>query len=165
MLAQDVCNDEVGRVLTFSGTRVLDHANAVLEKVTKRMKDHPLARYAHLALGRPLMRDYKLLTLADGPTQEQLAAAADVGARIKIAKADQKVAREHLRAALAEDQDAAIATLGHEGFARQMTTYAAWLDETGDKKAAKACHDDMVKLLKAHRADEALVREVSAAKA
>ena len=53
---------------------MLDAANDTLEEVVARMPDEPVARHAHLMLGRPAARPHKLLDLPSGaPRPEPVA--------------------------------------------------------------------------------------------
>jgi len=162
LVAQDVCTDEVGRVLTFQGTRVLKTANDALREAIARLGEHPLCHHANLALGRPLMRDYKVLSLRDGAPSEVMRPAIDLGGQVRVARADEEEARRHLQAALDDGREIAAATFGHAGYARQVASFAAWLDEKGDRTAAETTRGEVAKLLHARHADETLIGEVTA---
>ena len=62
-VAQDFFSDEVGRVLAFDGSRVLDSANNCLHEVTERLPKRQVATHALIALVNPLSRSYKRLAV------------------------------------------------------------------------------------------------------
>ena len=55
-LAQDFFSDQVGRVLAFDGSAVLDNATATLREVAERLPDRRVAVHAHIALGNSVDR-------------------------------------------------------------------------------------------------------------
>jgi hypothetical protein len=134
-LAQDYFSDEVGRVLSFDGSRALDGANNILREVAERFADRAVARHALVALGHPLMEDGKVLAV---PAQRQMAmdSAADVGGKIELAKAKPDDAQKQLTAALMKKPNEAAETLGHIDFKTYADEFTEALVEDGNKKAA-----------------------------
>jgi hypothetical protein len=61
LLAQDFFEDDVGRVLTFDGTRLLASANDVLDRVVSELPQSRAAIHARVALANPLTKRYKRL--------------------------------------------------------------------------------------------------------
>jgi len=134
VLADDMFDEDVGRALSFGGTRTMTHAVDTLEEVAARMGDQPVARHARLALGRPLAYPFKVLEI-DGSAPRRMAAS-DAGARVAVLPADVKMADAHLEAAL-DDTDAAAETLAHIGCGRAAERYSAVLEEQGAMREAE----------------------------
>lgn len=136
-LAQDYFTEEVGRVLGFNGSRHLDAANDVLREVTEAMPDTPAAVHAHVALGTPLMHQYKLLDLNGDESDEEMAASVhEAGGKAKTLPAQEDNAREQLQAALIAAPQKAAQTLGHVAYKRQADAMSAMLAEGGENKEA-----------------------------
>ena len=136
-LAQDFFSEDVGRILTFDGSRTLESGNNTLREVNERFPDKAVAVHAKIALGEPLTRDYKLLSLPDG-VRDMTSAAEDNG-KIKVIKAEAAKADKQLSAALFENTSESAETLGHidyQYYVDQFSEFAA--DEGNKKKAAEA---------------------------
>jgi hypothetical protein len=107
-LAQDFFSDEVGRVLTYDGTRVVKQATSTLEKLAKGLPGRKVAIHANIALAMPLAREHKVLELrerTDGSSR----------GRVRVEPADVGAARL-FTAALGQEADAALnaaEALGH----------------------------------------------------
>jgi hypothetical protein len=136
-LAQDFFSDEVGRILSFDGSRYFDSGNDTLREVVERFADCPAAWHARLALAHPLARTGKQLALGEG--QQRMTSAADAGGRITLTAARTGAAREAFDAALMEYPDQAAETLGHVDYKGYLEDYARWLSDQGDGAAAAAC--------------------------
>jgi hypothetical protein len=136
-LAQDFFSDEVGRILTFDGSRHLGSGNDTLQEVVQRFADCPAARHARVALAHPLARNYKQLTLGEGP--QRMTSAADAGGRIKLGAAQADAARTGFDAALMDYPDQAAETLGHVDYKRYVDGFSQWLAGQGDAEGAAAC--------------------------
>jgi hypothetical protein len=126
LLAQEVFTEEVGRTLTFAGSRALDGANDTLHEVAERLPGRRIATHAQLALGSPLAGTYKLLVL-DGDHDTK---------RIATMAAEPIAARQHLSEALLDAPDRAADTLGHIAYTEQVATYGAFLAEEGRRDEA-----------------------------
>jgi hypothetical protein len=129
LLAQEVFTEEVGRTLTFNGSRALGDANATLHEVAERLPERRIATHAQLALGSPLTGTYKLLVLDDGHDPAG-------GKRIATMAPEPIAARQHLCEALLDAPDRAADTLGHIPYTEQVVTYGAFLAEAGRRDEA-----------------------------
>jgi hypothetical protein len=125
-LAQDVFSDEVGRILTFDGSRFLEKGNDVLREVAAQLPNSRLAIHCNVPLGKAFAKDYKYLELGDSPSETA----------IKVAKPDTKESGRCLSAALTGDMNAAAETLGHVDFKSYLEAYEDSLRGQGDKKRA-----------------------------
>lgn len=125
--ASDFFSDEVGRVLAFDGSRTLTHACDTLKEATELLKTRRVAVHAHVALGSVLAHSTKVLELRDvEPGSVKTAAAA--GAKIQIATADEKEAREHL-AVLTNQPHVADQTLGRTDYTYYLLQHRDLLGE------------------------------------
>jgi hypothetical protein len=86
-LSQDYFSDDVGRVLTFDGSRYLTSANDTLREVMGKLSDSRAAIHARVALASPLSRDCKVLD-AGKSTSTHLESVHEAGGSVKIAKAN-----------------------------------------------------------------------------
>jgi hypothetical protein len=122
LLAQDMFTEDVGRTLTFNGSRALASANDTLREVAERLGDRRIAAHARLALGRPLAGNYKMLVIDDER---------DADKRIEMMAAEPMAAKEHLSEALLDAPDKAADTLGHIAYTQQVADYSSFLAEEG----------------------------------
>lgn len=149
-LAQDFFTQDVGRVLAFDGTRVLDGANAVLREAVDRMPDRPVARHALVALCRPMMRAGKVLRMPDR-VMDAPDPAAQVGGAIAVTRADPDAARAGLERALFAQPLRAAETLGHIDYKIQADRFADDLAAGGDREAAVSVQDQLRTTFEARR--------------
>jgi hypothetical protein len=157
-LASDYLTDDVARIYTFGGSRVLDAANDTLEEVVARMADEPVARHAHLMLGRPAARPHKLLELPGGAARPEPVHV--LGGAIAVKKAEPKVAEEHLHAAL-DDAPVAAETLGHIRFNRAVDRFATVLEEQGETAVAAAIVGQAQRALSARGVLDSVVEDLA----
>jgi len=144
-VAQDFFTEDVGRILTFDGSQVLDAGLDVLREVAEKFKKRPVAHHALVALGTSLTRDYKRLTLPEG--SRPMAGAAEDAGKIKVVKAKADDARRDLKAALLEQADVAAETLGHVDYKFNVDQFSDWLADRGDAAAAAKTQGDLHKTL------------------
>ena len=138
LIAQDFFSDEVGRILTFDGSRVLEKANDTLREVCERLGDRRVAVHAGMAPANPLTRDYKLLNIGEKGARALTSVHAAKGEFI-IASAEHDEARAGLDKALTDDATAAVETFGHINYKRFVDRYSDWLATAGDSEAAGKC--------------------------
>lgn len=141
-LAQEVFTTDVARAVTFGGSQVLADANATLRELTERLPDSAASVHAAVALGKPLTRDNKQLTM-DGSAEQPLA--------IRVRRADPDGARALLSSALMGDPARAVETLGHLPFRQEAEELASFLAEQGASDEAAATADVLVDTLSARR--------------
>ena len=144
-LAQDFFSDDVGRVLTFDGSRELTKGNGTLREIADRLGDRPVANHARVALATPLAREYKRLVFPDG--NAAMTGASLAGGKISVAKSDEKRARAEFSAALTDNPQQAAETLEHCDYHYYCDRYSGWLAEIGDRRAAASVQDALLKVL------------------
>lgn len=130
-IAQDVFTEDVGRVLAMRGSRFLKTANNTLSEVVARLPKSRVAYHARMALGNPLSRDYKLLTLDEGKK------------RFKIVKKDIKGTTKELDAALVENVSESTETLGHINYKNSIDSYCEFLSGEGLVDVAAKRQEEM----------------------
>jgi hypothetical protein len=159
-LASDYLSEEVARIYSFGGSRVLKAGNEALQEVAARMGDEPVARHAHLMLGRPLADDFKLLKMRSVDSPMEVKAASEVGAEIRKERADIPAAEEHLLTAL-DNAPVAAETLGHIRFKRSVDRFSTMLEEQGEHKVAAAVVGQAKRALEARGVIQPVVDELA----
>jgi hypothetical protein len=152
LIAQDYFEDDVGRILAFDGSRVLDRGNGVLSDISERLSDRRVAIHARVALGNAAARECKTLDISRKstvPISAQVSAQA-AGAEIKISGPDLDEAQAQLAAALigrpdeAAEKDrpsAAAESLGHIDYRYYVDGMSSLLAKRGDAPAAARAQD------------------------
>lgn len=127
LIAQEFFSEEVGRILTFDGSRsrVLESGNDALRETVDRLSDHPVALHASVALGSVLASEYKLL--AEDP-------AAKTNWKIRVDPPKPEEAKDLLSTALIDKPKVAAASLGH-------IDYKWYVDRASEKLAKLGATD------------------------
>lgn len=148
VIAQDFFSDEVGRVLAFDGSRVLNDANRTLREVVERLADRRVAKHARVPLALAISERRKVLTVAPGP-EKTLKPAAAVGGAIKVEAAQPDRAASELKSALLHNADVAAESLGHIDYKVYVDALTRLLEAEGETQEAAAAQDTMYKILAA----------------
>lgn len=154
-LAQDFFSQDVGRILAFNGSTVLERGNDVLHEVRAQLADRRVARHAELALGQSLGRDLKRLEPDEGGER---------AFRIGVDPARPE-GRELLSSALLDDAAAAVETFGHIGFKLLVDGYSELLEADGEPESAADAQDGLYETLskrevQGSRVPEGVLREI-----
>ncbi|MEV8099077.1 hypothetical protein [Kitasatospora sp. NPDC085879] len=149
-LADDVCTDTVGRVMSLGGTRVLDGANAVLDEVANQIPDHAVARHAAACLAVAATVPGKVMQ-ADGDAQE--------GPRLKKAQTDTESGRRWTEQAYGDLTDAAK-TFGHIRLTRNIESIARALDRQDQGEPAARLLGDLAQTLEDRKVKPDVVAQV-----
>jgi hypothetical protein len=145
-LAQDFFCDDIGRILTFNGSRVLENGINTLQEVTDRLPTNKVTAHTRIALGNALANEYKVLNLSDDVT-DNLTAAHAHGGVINTEKADVETARTELNTALTENMNDSADTLGHINYKRSVDKFTDWLHDMGESTDAGNIQDNMLNTL------------------
>jgi hypothetical protein len=148
-VAQDFFSDEVGRVLAFDGSRVLDAGNDCLHEVAERLPKRRVATHALIALGNPLSRSYRRLAVGSG--HAAMAPAGEDGGRFEVLKAEPGKAKKTLDTALFGKADMAAETLGHVDYKYYVDRFSDALAKFGRHQDAAKCQAQMHKTLKSRK--------------
>jgi hypothetical protein len=139
-LAQDLFTDDVGRVLAFDGTRVLESANTTLQEVSERLADRTVAIHARIALACPLTQNFKQLRVDAGKTRDQR-----LEFRTEKSKMDQAVST--FESAVQARGDRAAESLGHIDYADYTILFSRRLAAMGDTQEAESIGGSMITTL------------------
>ncbi|HEV3378611.1 MAG TPA: hypothetical protein VG126_15175 [Thermoleophilaceae bacterium] len=130
-IAGEYFSDEVGRILAFNGSGVLDGGNDILREVTERLDDSRAALHARLALGNVAARDTKRLEPDEGAGEARM--------HVEIDKARPEEGQALLQEALIAQPEEAVESLGHIRWKRQVDGLSDMYAERGEtEEAAKA---------------------------
>lgn len=158
-LAQDFFMEDVGRVLAFEGSRVLGRANDVLRDAADRLPDRAVANHALVALGRPLMRDGKLLALPPR-AQVGMESAAAAGGEFAVVKARPDDGKQELAAALMKEPEKAAQTLGNIDYKAYADEFSDALADEGDTKAAASVQNELHATLQSRKVAPRVLAEI-----
>ncbi len=138
VIAQDFFSEDVGRVLSFSGSRYLTRATDVLRSITEELSDYRVATHARLALASVLTQQHKLLK-----TENSVVRATSI--EIKEPDFDEaaNLAGDSLTSALASTLD----TIGHVAGCQCIQRIASNMNTGGAAKHASAYLDSLHKSL------------------
>ncbi len=147
-LAQEFFTEDVGRVLTFAGTRVLDRANEALQTVTTHLSGHRVAHHALYALAHPWTRRFRWLdTTGAVPGAEDEPAG---GLKFNVLAVDAKAATKEMKTALMSNPAVAAETFGHIGYREKIEHFGRFLaEEEGQHASAAQYLDKAAQTLKA----------------
>jgi len=151
VLAQDFYTEDVGRVLAFDGSRLLDRANATLREITEKLPGRRVALHAHVALGMPQIGAYKKYQVGERGEK-----------RIEVLAARPQEAREQLTKALTEPVEVAAETLGHIEYKEYIDAFTDWLNREGMRKEAVKVQEELLLALTARQVPERVLQEVKA---
>lgn len=130
VFAQDLFEEDVGRVMAVDGTRRLDAANATLAKAADAFRDHPLAGHARIALASPLIREFKEIVRGGAATGDG-GSLASAGFAVASRRADATAARADLHESLIARPWEAATSLSHIDFRYYVDRLTASLEEDG----------------------------------
>ena len=156
-LAQDFFSNDVGRILTFDGTRFLNKGNDTLREVADRLSDRKVAIHALVPLGKALAREYKLL---DVDQARKIDSAGEAGGKIKKAPAQIQEAKRDLDAALVTGANAAAETLGHIDYRYYAEQFSETLADQGNPGEGAAVQDTLIQTLSARNVLDSVIEEI-----
>lgn len=154
-IAQDFFSDEVGRILTFDGSRFLSKGNDTLREVTERFSDRRVAIHSEVALGNPLTYQYKQLVVKNGQSADR-----SKDKIIQVSPPDEQEARTQLGAALMTDLNVAAETLGHIDYKYYVDHFSGWLTDLGDTDGATKIQSDLYQTLSARNVLDRVLQEI-----
>jgi hypothetical protein len=132
-LAGEFFTDDVGRILAFNGSGVLEGGNDTLREVAERLPERPAALHARLALGNVAARDTKRLEPDDRSGEARM--------RVAIDKAKPEEGHALLEEALIAEPAQAVESLGHIRWKRQVDGLSDLLAERGETEEAARVQD------------------------
>jgi hypothetical protein len=159
-LAQDFFSDQVGRVLAFDGSAVLDGANTVLREVTERLPERRVAVHARIALGNAVAGSHKRVEVRGG--LEPARPLSELDARIVEMPGDAAEARKQLEPVLTAETQLSAETLGHIDYHEYVDRFASWLAEEGDTRSAAEAMSAMYETLAARGVRQPVLAAIAA---
>lgn len=132
-LAQDFFSDDVGRIITFGGSRFLVNGNEILHEVAEKLSGRRVALHAALALGNEVAHEYKQLVEDPEEKRKRLG--------IKKQPAQPEEARKLLTGALVAQMALAVESFGHIDFKRHVDRLSDWLNKQGATEEAVKSQD------------------------
>lgn len=156
--AQDFFSEEVGRILSFDGSQALAAGNETLREATTRFADKRVAIHAAVALGKPLTRDFKLLSVPQDNAEMKSAEAAQ--GKITVKKAAPAAATRELTTALFDDSNQAAETLSHIDYKYYVDQFANFAEAEGDLKTAVKSQETLQKTLSARGVIKRVLNEI-----
>ncbi len=134
-LAQDVFNDDVGRILAFQGSNILGSGNDILHELTDRFPQANAVTHAEVALEVPKLKDFKTMEFEDGQNQ------------VKVKDAKLEEASQKLQKVLVDKGAEAANTLGHIGFQQLSDQLSQELSDKGADESAVAVEENVLKVM------------------
>jgi hypothetical protein len=130
VVAQDYFSDDVGRVLTFDGSHVLETANDVLRELVDRDPQRNAAIHAQVALASPRIRPFKMLLPRRAAENKLDVSGADTEATKKFIE---------LIAGNQDTSDKVAAALGHVDYRHYALQLVQALKKTDHADLAAQC--------------------------
>jgi hypothetical protein len=158
LIAQDYFSDQVGRVMAFDGSNVLEDGNKVLHDVVERLPGSKVALHARVALACALAGTSKVLEVGNGKATAR--ASGEAKPKIRVVKPSPDKARELFDAALTKDSNVAAQSLGHIDFNYYLCKFAEWLASEGAKTEGAAVLDKGIETLTKRKVLDRVVKEV-----
>ena len=134
-LAQDVFNDDVGRILAFQGSNILGSGNDVLQELTGRFPQANAVPHAQVALEVPKLRDFKAMEFSNGKPE------------VKVKEAQLEEASRNLQKVLVDKGAEVANTLGNIGFKQVCDTLSQELAEKGAEETAAQVEENVLKVM------------------
>ncbi|GAB1545217.1 hypothetical protein NUACC21_78930 [Scytonema sp. NUACC21] len=150
-LAQDFFSEDVGRILTFDGSRVLAKGNDTLREVSAKLSDRSVAFHAEVALANAMAKEYKILNL-DDPNHP----------KIKVISPDIEEARQEFAAALTEQPAKAARSLGHIDYKDYVDRFSNWLEKQEDVQGAVHVQEQLLQTLSARDVANGVLQAIKA---
>ncbi|NRQ32845.1 hypothetical protein HII36_13485 [Nonomuraea sp. NN258] len=145
--ADDLFTDEVGRVLTFGGSRVLTGAMDTLREIAEGQQERAVAKYAAACVARISAVPGRVLEVTDGER------------RFTVTRAQPDVAERMVSIAYG-DMNTAAETLGHIRLTQEVTRVARALVRQGDERRGASLADGLAHTLEQRAVLGSVVAEV-----
>lgn len=156
-LAQDFFSEEVGRILTFDGSRFLKKGNDTLREVAEKLKDQNVAIHARVALGMTDAREVKSLEFK--APAGRFASAGLSGASIACKRPDLDAARKEF-AGILKRPGLAAESLGHVDFKYYIDRFTDFLAFEGASKEAIGLQDQLLQTLADRKVLERVLEDI-----
>lgn len=133
--AQDFFSDDVGRILAFQGSLLLDSGNNILQELKGRFPQANAVTHAHVALAAPKLKEFKTLEFSGKQT------------KIIVKKANLEKASQELEKVLIDRGTESADTLGHIGFKQISDQLSQELVEKNEVETAIAVEENVLHVM------------------
>lgn len=133
--AQDFFSDDVGRILAFQGSLLLNSGNNILQELTERFPRINAATHAQVALASPKLKDFKTM---DFSNQQPV---------IRVKNAELEEASQELKKVLIDRGVKSADTLGHICFKQISDKLSQELANQDEKKTAVAVEENILQVM------------------
>ena len=133
--AQDFFSDDVGRILAFQGSLLLNSGNDILQELTGRFPQVNAVTHAQVALAAPKLKDFKTM---DFSNQQP---------KIRVKKAELEEASQELKKVLLARGTESADTLGHICFKQISDKLSQELAEQNEQKTAVAVEKNILQVM------------------
>ena len=134
-LAQDIFNDDVGRILAFQGSRILRSGNDTLQELTERFPTSNAVPHAQVALEMPKLKDFKSIDFSNGKPQ------------IRVENAKLEEAIRQLQKVLVDKGTDSVNTLGNITFKQISEKLCQELADKHDNRTAAAIEENVLQVM------------------
>jgi hypothetical protein len=158
-LAQDLLTDEVGRILSFDGSRVLGSGLDTLNTLVERLPESRAALHAKVALASPLVREGKSLDMSrlpDGPLQS----ARDAQATLLVQRSDFGTGARLFKEALLDKPQLAAETLSHFDYHYYVDRFSDALEEQGRQDEAADAQSTLLQALQQRKVIQPVLESI-----
>lgn len=162
LLAQDFFSEDVGRILTFDGSKVMEGGNNVMQEVIDQFPDSNAAVHCRIAQANAMMKEYKGLVIPKG-AEEEMKSLSESNSAIRTSGANLDAAQK-LMGNVLEDPENAAEVLGNIDLNYYLTRFSKALQEEGEKQEAAEVLDTLADGLAARGALEKVVDKVKEAR-
>ncbi|MDJ0599356.1 MAG: hypothetical protein QNJ37_11000 [Crocosphaera sp.] len=134
-LAQDIFNDDVGRILAFKGSSILSSGNDTLQDLTERFPTANAVYHARVALEVPKLKDFKTMDFSNGYPQ------------VRVQEAKLEEASQNLQQVLLEKGTETANTLGNIAFKQISDALSQKLADKQDNRTAAAVEENVLQVM------------------
>ena len=133
--AQDFFSDDVGRILAFQGSLLLNSGNDILQELTERFPQINAVTHAQVALAAPKLKNFKTMDFSDRQP------------KIRVKKAELEEASQELKKVLIDSGTESANTLGHICFKQISEKLSQELATHNEKKIAVAVEENILQVM------------------
>jgi hypothetical protein len=158
-VAQDLFSDDVGRILSFDGSRVLTTGLDALNTLVERLPESRAALHAKVALASTLVHEGKSLDmgrLPDGP----LASARNAQATLTLQRADFGTGARLFQEALLVKPQLAAETLSHFDYHYYVDRFSDALEKQGRQDEAADAQSTLLQTLQQRKVIQPVLESI-----
>ena len=158
-LAQDLFTDDVGRILSFDGSKVLHSGLDTLNTLVERLPESRASLHAKVALASPLVRDRKSLDMSRVP-DGQFVSARDAQATLTLQRADLGAGTRLFKEALLAKPQLAAETLSHFDYHYYVDRFSDALAAEGREEEAADAQSTLLQCLQQRKVIQPVLESI-----